>query len=161
MLPSNTQLYSKNLKGLNVKILLLSFHGPLPLKICDSIFPGHSFLFYFFKTQPLFQYYYRHTICSPTFLSLHLLSSPILSRLSSKFVSFMCILGLICKIHIQSQVISHHFHYYHLDSSHHHLFQRLFVRVSNLSLCFYSCTSKSILHTLKSYYITSLLRTFY
>lgn len=94
-------------------------------------------------------------------MSLHLLSSPILSRLHSKFVSSKCLLGLPCKILIQSQVISHHFHYYHLDSSHHHLFQGLFVRVSNLSLCFYSYTSKSILHTLKSYYITSLLRIFY
>lgn len=136
LLPNNTQFCFKNFKSLNVKIFLLSFHGPLLLKICDAIFPGHFFLYYFFKMQPLFQYYYEHTICSPTSLSLHLLSSPILSKLNSKFVSSMCLLGLTCKIHIQSQVTSHHFHYYHLDSNHHHLFQGLFVIVSNLSLFF-------------------------
>lgn len=146
LLRSNTQFCSKNFKGLNVKILLLSFHGPLPLKICNATFPGH-FFFYFFKAQPLFQYYYRHTICSHTSLSLYLLSSPILSRLSSKFVSSMCFLDLTCKIH---------FHYYHLDSSHHHLFQGPFVSLQPISLLlflyikFYSAHTKVILYHLSA-----------
>lgn len=40
----------------------------------DAIFPGHSFLFLFFKTQPLFQFYDRHHM-QPHFLVLALVLS--------------------------------------------------------------------------------------
>lgn len=136
LLPSHSPSCSKAFKGFNVKILLLGFHGLLPLKGIQCHLP------WLFSPFPLLP----DTTSVPVLLQTPHATSypcpraccPLPSSEASGQNLFRCLLGCTCKIHIQSLITSHCLYCYHPDSSHHRVSPGLFGRVSYLPLCFTS-----------------------